>query len=76
MSKIAIIKPLSKKQLAKIGNNEHRNRLSKHRAIIILAKELGYYIVEEIKTGLSYPAEAESIMPVWRANQKQLAELV
>jgi hypothetical protein len=64
---IKIIKPLP----------SHKNdaRLSKHRAVLIIAKELSYYIVEEIKTGLVYPASSKHLMPMAKATKAQLAEL-
>ena len=64
---IKIIKPLP--------NHKGDSRLSKHRAVLIIAKELSYYIVEEIKTGLVYPASPKHLMPVAKATKAQLAEL-
>ena len=75
---IAIIKPLSSKHLSNIIGSEHRARLSSHRAVLLLTDldEFGHYLVEEIKTGLVYPAEKKYIMAVSRATEDQLAELV
>lgn len=75
---IAIIKPLAPNQLNKIIGNEGRTRLSKHRAVLILAgpNKFGHYEVEEIKTGLVYPADKKHIMAVAKATKAQLAELV
>ncbi len=64
---IKIIKPLP--------NHKGDARLSKHRAVLIIAKELSYYLVEEIKTGLVYPASLKHLMPMAKATKAQLAEL-
>jgi hypothetical protein len=75
---IAIIKPLSSKLLSNIIGSEHRARLSSHRAVLLLTEldEFGHYMVEEIKTGLVYPADKKHIMRVSSATKDQLAELV
>lgn len=74
---IAIIKPLPSNQLKNIIGDDHRARLSKHRAIIILGEDNnGILDVEEIKTGLVYHAEKKHIMRVSSATKDQLAELV
>lgn len=74
---IAIIKPLPSNQLKNVIGDEGRARLSKHRAVIVLGEDNnGILDVEEIKTGLVYPAQKKYIMRVSAATEDQLAELV